>query len=156
MTAEVSIRSQSTVFGVSFQPHSVGCFPYRSRMDRQPDTRLVLWANVRALMKHQWGKENLTRLAAASGVGPGTVSRMKACETYLQLDTIAAIAGVFELAVWQILVPGLEPSNPPVLAAASPSERRMYKRFLAFRKAMESGDDDDHDEFEDTRPGAND
>lgn len=45
----------------------------------------------------------------------------------------------------------MEPGNPPVLREASPAERRLYKRFLAFKKALENGDDED--DFSDTLPG---
>jgi hypothetical protein len=125
------------------QPHTVGCLPYRSRMNERPDPRRILWENVRALMQHHWQGENLTRLANEAGVGPGTASRLKACETYPQINTIDAIAAVFDLAGWQLMVPGIEPSNPPVLLAASPAERRLYRRFLAFKKALENGEDEE-------------
>ena len=112
-------------------------------MDKRPDQRRILWNNVSALMQARWGGENLTRLANDAGVGPGTVSRLKKCETYLQLNTVDALAAVFDLAAWQLLVPGLEPANPPVIALASPAERKLYKRFLAFKKSLENGDEED-------------
>jgi hypothetical protein len=108
--------------------------------DRDP--RRILWTNISSLMQQRWLGENLTRLAREAKVGPGTVSRMKACETFLQLDTVAALAAVFDLAAWQVLVPGLEPGNPPALAVESPAERRLYKRFLEFKKSLETDSDE--------------
>jgi hypothetical protein len=124
------------------QPLSEGGFCYRSRVDKRPDPRSVLWANVRALMVWRYGKENLTRFAADTKLGPGTISRLKAQETFAQLDTLDAIAEEFDLFPWQLLVPGFEATNPPVIASASPDERKLYKGFLAFKKAIESPDND--------------
>lgn len=105
-------------------------------MDKRPDLRLILWHNVSALMRASWGRENLTRLSKKAGLGPGTVSRLKACETHVQTDTLDAIASVFELHAWQLLVPNIEPGNAPVLQLASPAERKLYTKFLEFAQAM--------------------
>lgn len=80
-------------------------------MDKRPDPRAVFWANVRALMLHHYGKENLTRFAEDTKVGPGTMSRIKSGQTHVQLDTIEKICAKFDLAPWQLLVPGMEPAN---------------------------------------------
>lgn len=124
------------------QPHSVCGFRYRLRMEKRADPRRVLWQNVRALMQKRYGKENLTQFAKDTGVGPGTASRLKAQETYAQLDTIEQIAAEFDLLPWQLLVPGMEPENPPVLRDASPEERKLYRRFMAVKKVLEGQDDD--------------
>ena len=83
---------------------------------KKPDTKLVLWENVSALMKTKYGRENLTRLAADAKIGPGTASRIKAHETSVGLDVVEAIARIFRLEPWQLLVPGMDAASPPVLA----------------------------------------
>jgi hypothetical protein len=112
-------------------------------MDKRPDLRLILWHNVSALMRASWGRENLTRLSKEAGLGPGTVSRLKACETHVQTDTLDAIASVFDLHAWQLLVPNIEPGNAPVLQLASPAERKLYKKFLEFKRAMLEDDEEE-------------
>jgi Cro/C1-type HTH DNA-binding domain len=76
-------------------------------------TRATLWRNLSALMSHHWGRENLTRLSRDAGIGPGTASRIKACETSIGLDVLSDIAKVFHLQPWQLLVDGLDPADPP-------------------------------------------
>lgn len=75
--------------------------------------RTTLWRNVSALMGHHWGRENLTRLSRDAGIGPGTASRIKAGETSVGLDVLVDIAEVFGLQPWQLLVDGMDPSDPP-------------------------------------------
>lgn len=95
-------------------------------MDKTP-VNAVLWQNVASLMKHKYGKENLTRLANDSGCGPGTVSRIKAQQTSVGLDVLEKVAGVFDLQPWHLLTPDLDPENPPVIWL-NREERALYAR----------------------------
>lgn len=79
--------------------------------------KAILWANVQALMHHHYKKENLTRLAADTGIGPGTASRIKAQNTSVGLDVLEKIAGKFNIQPWQLLVDNFDPVSPPALAA---------------------------------------
>lgn len=79
------------------------------------DSKAVLWASVLALMVKNYGRENLNRLAREAKIGPGTASRLKAQETSVGLDTIDKLAAYFNVEAWQLLVPGFEPDNMPVL-----------------------------------------
>ncbi len=100
------------------------------------DSKAVLWASVLALMVKNYGRENLNRLAREAKIGPGTASRLKAQETSVGLDTIDKLAGHFNVEAWQLLVPGFEPDNMPVLQPVSPSERRLYERIMAAAKEI--------------------
>ncbi len=91
------------------------------------DTHAVLWANVRQLMIHKYGKENLTRLSRESGCGPGTMTRIKEQKTSVGLDVLGKISEVFGLCSWQLLTPDLDPANPPVIWLTR-SERDLYTR----------------------------
>lgn len=88
-------------------------------MDR-PASSKVLWNNVKALMDHHYGEENLNRLAREAKFGPGTASRIKEQKTSAGLDTLDKVARAFNLETWQLLVPGLDPAAPP---AAVPQPR---------------------------------
>ena len=114
----VLMAAKPTEFGMASQPHPVGTLNYRIRM-KKPDSKLVLWENVSALMKAKYGRENLTRLAAEAKVGPGTVSRIKAHETSVGLDVVEAIARIFKVEPWQLLVPGLDVADLPAISIGS-------------------------------------
>lgn len=97
----------------------------------RPDIKRVLWENVAGLMRKRWQGENLTRLARESGCGPGTATRLKECQTSVGVDVLEKIAGVFDLEPWQLLVPGLDPAQPPTLQPFSDEERALYERLVA-------------------------
>ena len=98
--------SESTVFGMFSQPLSVGHSMYRIRM-KKADSKKVLWENVSTLMKSEFGKENLTKLAGKAGFGPGTSTRLKGQETSVGTDILDSIAESFGIEPWQLLMPGL-------------------------------------------------
>lgn len=91
----------------------------------------VLWANVQALMVHKYGTENLTRLAAEAKIGPGTVTRIKKADTSVGLDVLEKLSKTFGVEPWQLLVPGMEPENPPVLQPVTKAERDLYAKILS-------------------------
>lgn len=96
----------------------------------------VLWANVSALMLHHWKEENINRLAREAKIGPATVQRMKDQETTIRLDTIEKVAGVFGLRSWQLLIPGLDPANVPIIMV-SEDEKRLYAKFHKMKLLLE-------------------
>ncbi len=98
----------------------------------------VLWANVRALMVNRWGKENLTQLALAAKIGPGSATRIKEQKTSVGLDVLEKVAKAFGLQPWQLLVPNLSPELPPVLRVNTQSERSMYASIERARAELDS------------------
>lgn len=86
-------------------------------------------------MAHAYGKESLSRLAKECGFGASTSTRLKQQETYPGIDTVDQIATRFQFSAWQILVPGFDPKNPPVLfdasaaVAATPEERALLQYY---------------------------
>ncbi len=94
------------------------------------DSRVTLWANVQTLMRHRYGRENLTRLARDCKFGPATSSRLKAMDTSVTLETLNKLADFFGVEPWQLLVPGMSATSPPVLRSISPAERELYDRLL--------------------------
>jgi len=60
-------------------------------------------------------------------LGHGTVYRTRKGTHAIKIDNLQAIAKVFGLAGWQLLVPGLDPGNPPMLKTIGPAEAKLYE-----------------------------
>lgn len=82
------------------------------------DWKEVLWLNVKARMNTLYGKENLSRLIKDSGVGPGTITRIKEQGTSVGVDVIEKVATALKVDPWQLMHPKLGeidlPSNRPL------------------------------------------
>ncbi|MGL5005267.1 MAG: hypothetical protein ACRDAM_20175 [Casimicrobium sp.] len=100
---------------ITYVPHDIGMF----------DPKLVRWANVSALMRQRYGKENMLRLSKEAGVAIASIQRMRDENTSIGIDIVAKVANVFDLLPWQLLFPNLDPKNPPVLGITE-AEKRLY------------------------------
>lgn len=101
------------------------------------DPKSTVWRNVAALMRHQWGGENLQRLAREAKTSPGNCARLKAQKTSIGIDMLAVFAKPFGLQPWQLLVPSLDPANPPVVWMTQ-AERDLYDRMRQAAKDLAS------------------
>jgi hypothetical protein len=63
-------------------------------------------------------------------VSNGTLDRMRRATAAARIDQVELVAKAFGLEAWQLMVPSLEPRNPPVLAAATEAERALYAKML--------------------------
>lgn len=96
--------------------------------------RTVVAANVRALIDDHY-KESPNKpmaLSKATGLSLSSVQRVLSAEAGASIDTLEAIANAFEISVYQLVLPNLDPQNPQVVSGASAAERGMY---AAFRRA---------------------
>lgn len=94
------------MFVKSTPPHSEYRHAYADRMaDR--GIKVILWANVRALMAKRYGEENINRLAREAKLGPATVQRIKDSQTSVGIEVLEKIAKVFGVEPWQLIAPGL-------------------------------------------------
>lgn len=93
---------------------------YRTRMVEK-DSKKVLWGNVSRLMVLRYGKENLTRLSADAGIGPGTCTRIKEQATSVGTDVIEAVAKALKVEPWQLLQPGFDSPAQQQPAAQEPA-----------------------------------
>lgn len=100
------------------------------------DTNATLWANTQALMNFHWGEVNLNRLARECKIGPGTAARIKDQKTSVGLEVLEKIAENFSIAVWQLLVPGMDPAAPPALQPVSAAERALYEKIMSAAKVI--------------------
>jgi hypothetical protein len=96
----------------------------------QIDNNATLWANIEALMLARWGESNLQRLARECQIGAATAMRIKEQKTSVGLAVIEKVADHFNLNAWQLLVPGLDPKNPPTLQPVSKEERALYEKIM--------------------------
>lgn len=102
------------------------------------DPAAVLHANVEALLAHHTGTKPdgsvvWHRLVSQYHIANGTAQRIKESNTSIGIDMVAKVAKAFGLEAWQLLVPGLDPTNLPVFAMTE-VERRLYANL---RKAVE-------------------
>lgn len=91
----------------------------KMRREEQQNARAILAENVKKLIARAGSQPALVRLLK---VPQKTISRAKNDENAANLDTINDIAHGYGLHPWQLLVPNLDPDNPPMLAPASKEE----------------------------------
>ena len=110
------------------------------------DPRYILATNLKALLAYAGevgeGPSNGVELQRATearhpgaGVSDSTISRYIHREASANLDHLRKIAEAFDLCVWQLMYPGLEPGNVPVLRK-SPAEKELYELLRAGMKLL--------------------
>lgn len=104
----------------------------------------VIADNLSRLMKHEkekgrslWTAEAVAKKAE---VGHGTVDRAQKGQTNINVANLQAIAKAFGLRAWQLMVPDLEPDNPPVLQSRSAAEDALYKQLRDLAKQLPNDD----------------
>jgi hypothetical protein len=89
------------------------------------DPREILSANVSALIERSG--LSMSAWAREHGLKPKRVHRALTQEHSTTLDVVESIAAAAGLQAWQLLMPGLDPANPPVFTITQ-SERDLYAR----------------------------
>ena len=92
------------------------------------ESRKVLAQNLHRLMAARPKLNSNPKLSKRSGVGIATLSRILNMSSAATLDTVTRLASAFEMTPWQMLVPGLDPSNPQILRSTSPAEEALYSK----------------------------
>lgn len=122
-----------TVSGLICQPQTV-CTLAHNRFVKTDDftPRAVLRQNIKALMGTKDGPKTQASLAKASGVAQATIGRiLKERGENARMETVDKLAKAFGLAGWQLLVAGLDPTNPPVLMPMTKEQKAFYERMQA-------------------------
>lgn len=132
------------VYGQYVKPHLASPFLYRWRMAKKGPKRnvsaspyaQVLSENLLSLFAYH--KEHPPKdgpvlsaspaLAAKTKMSTATINRAIRCESSATLDTLTAIATAYDLAPWQLLIPKMDPKNPPVIAGLTAEERAFYRK----------------------------
>ena len=87
----------------------------------------VLQANLQALKAAEHGPTAQLAFARKAGFGEGTVSRARRGESNTTLESLEALARAVRFEAWQLLVPGLDPTDPP--RAVTGSDKRTVEVF---------------------------
>jgi transcriptional regulator with XRE-family HTH domain len=95
----------------------------------------ILSGNLRTLMKASETLSTQRKLGLASGIDQRTVGRILNGEHSPQLKQIEAIAQAFDLMPWQLLIPNLDPKNPPV-CETTVAEKELYSKLRDLAKQL--------------------
>lgn len=119
-------------------------FPYSHRMTRRdsPDTAApagqtlaeTLGKNLSALMAAHPELSSNPKMADRTGLGTGTIHRLRYGKVDCTMDTLQKLAKPFGIEPWQLLVPGLDPSNLPALKSVSAAEEKLWERLREVAK----------------------
>lgn len=90
-------------------------------------SKSVLSANLKRLMAASEDLRTQAALGKKAKIDQRTVGRILNGEHSPQLKQIEAIAEAFDLLPWQILVPGIDPKNPPVCELTR-VEKELYDK----------------------------
>lgn len=109
-------------------------------MDYDPlAARKVLAQNIRAAMcvegRPEISQQELARRASKFSLKPvsqSTINRLLNAEVSCGVDHLVSLAQALGLEPWHLLVPGMNPSDPPVLASIT----RRLEEFQATLKAQ--------------------
>ena len=66
-------------------------------------------------------------VAKRANLDQKTISRILRMEHSPSIDKLAGLAEAFGLQAWQLLIPHLDPSNPPIVQM-TPVEKELYDR----------------------------
>lgn len=97
------------------------------KTEKPLETKDILWQNVKTLMIDRYGKENLNKTVTESAktvykISLGSLQRIKKGDTATGIKILDKISGFFGLQTWQLLVPELDPTNPPVYLSTKQKE----------------------------------
>lgn len=110
-------------------------FLYPFVMVQEENASMVLAANIKRLQDANPGLDSSTKLGKRAGIGQRTAARVMAGgQVSTGLDVIESIAKAFDLEVWQILVPNLDPSNLPVICNPNGREKAFYEKLMELAK----------------------
>jgi transcriptional regulator with XRE-family HTH domain len=130
----------------NLQPDAIASLiPLVGYADGMPhdDPRVVLASNLRVLLDYARDRHlpyaDAKSLARKAGLTPSTVGHWLKAENAAQIDKLERLASVFKLRAWQLLIPNLDPANPPAVPYTD-AERRLYWRIkAAARELAQSG-----------------
>lgn len=79
-------------------------------MNTPQNTKQNLWRSLELLMERHYGGVNINRLSRESGVGLGTVARLKSLDSSIGLDKLDRLAETFGVVPWDLLRPDFDPA----------------------------------------------
>lgn len=101
-----------------------------------PEPRTVFQANLHRLIRPNGSAISVNAWAKGRELDQTTINRLVNGQDP-KLSMIEKIAAVCDLAPWQLLVPDMVPSNPPMLRGATPTEQSFYKKMAELAEKVE-------------------
>jgi transcriptional regulator with XRE-family HTH domain len=92
--------------------------------------------NLKKLMQTDRELNSQPKVAAESKVGQTSIGRILRGEQSPTLDVVDKLARAFGLEAWQMLVPDLDPTNPPITAEADERQRELWKKLKELANAQ--------------------
>lgn len=117
------------------------------------DATDVLSKNVQALLDQRGWSIKRAAIEAKKhnlAVSNGTLGRIVKGQTATKVSYLDDLAKLFEVQVWHLFVPALDPKNEPVLATVSDSQKALWERLAQTREAIDGLLQSDGN----TRPGS--
>ena len=112
------------------QPYMVGEQTHNQPVDQtlfRP--KMVLRSNLLCLMSATHGPKTQGELHRKSKVAQATIGRILGAKgNNATIETVDRLAKAYGLQGWQLLIAGMDPTNPPVLQPISKQERELYER----------------------------
>lgn len=99
------------------------------KSEKGPDLKAVVAENVKRLKDYR--KKTQGQIAKDAGVSQSSVGRVLAGAVAADLDTLSGIAKALGVQAWQLLIPAMQPDNPPVLRSVDRQEEALYERMRA-------------------------
>lgn len=97
-------------------------------MIKQRSSRQILAENLAKLMSSRPELDSQPKVAARSGLGQTSISRLLRQDASATTDSLDQIARAFGMEPWQLLVRGLEPFNMPRLKTVPERELELLDR----------------------------
>ena len=69
-------------------------------------------------------------------IDPKTLNRIARGLVMPSMQNLFAFAKGFDLEPWQLLVPNLDPANPPILKGVSAKEQELWVKLMEAKKAL--------------------
>lgn len=124
-------RNEQSPVVLTLQANLKSIFDYADRhpelRDRSTPVRLAEWIDEQG-----WGDR----------VSKSTIYRMAKAEGPVVTDALELVARAFDLQAWHMLVPGLDPANPPYVLATE-QERVLWKTYKELPSRMAALGDDE-------------
>lgn len=108
-------------------------------MDKKPISPAfeIVVKNLESLIACHKTLNSQAAIGKAAKVDQKTVGRILNKTNEPSLEVVGKIAKAFGLAAWQMLVPDLEPTNPPMLASESNALKKLYANLGRTKEAIE-------------------
>lgn len=99
----------------------------------RPKIQQVVAENVKRLKNESKSLGTVKQIAKRARIGEGSVHRILHGQVACAIDTLDAVAVAYGLQAWQLLIPDIDPQNPPTLRTIGPREDEFMRRLAALR-----------------------